>query len=51
MEWPPFYKTAAGEKFFAKRVPELIRAIERLADAVERLAPKMSEETDPEDGR
>jgi hypothetical protein len=31
MDWPPFYRTAMGEKFIRKTVPDLIRAVERLA--------------------
>ena len=36
MDHVPFYKTRGGEQFLFKTVPDLIRAIERLAAAVER---------------
>jgi len=35
MEWPPFYRTKMGERFYCKTVPDLIKAVERLADAIE----------------
>ena len=35
MDYPPFYKTRMGEKFYCKTVPDLIKAIERLADVLE----------------
>jgi hypothetical protein len=38
MEWPPFYRTALGERFFAQRVPALIKQLERLNTVLERLA-------------
>ena len=38
MDYVPLHKTRMGEKFFAKTVPDLIRAIERLAVAMEQLA-------------
>ena len=38
MEWPPFYRTAMGRDFFDRRLPDLIRAVERLAAALERVA-------------
>lgn len=37
MDHVPFYKTRGGEQFLFKTVPDLIRAIERLADVLERL--------------
>ena len=37
MDYPPFYRTRCGEIFFGKQLPELIRAIERLAAALERV--------------
>ena len=36
MDHVPFYKTRGGEQFLFKTVPDLIKAIERLADVVER---------------
>ena len=33
----PLHKTRMGEKFFCKTMPDLIKAIERLNDALERL--------------
>ncbi len=38
MDHVPFYKTRGGEQFLFKTVPDLIRAIERLADVLERVA-------------
>ena len=38
MDYAPFYKTRMGEKFFCKTVPDLIRQLERLNDALERIA-------------
>ena len=35
MEWPPFYRTAMGRECYEKRVPDLIAAIDRLADGVQ----------------
>ncbi len=40
MDRVPFYKTRGGEQFLFKTVPDLIKALERLADALERLATK-----------
>ena len=37
MDYVPLHKTRMGEKFFCKTVPDLIKAIERLNDALERL--------------
>ena len=37
MDYIPLHKTRMGEKFFAKSVPDLIKAIERLADVLERI--------------
>ncbi len=36
MDHVPFYKTRGGEQFLFKTVPDLIKAIERLADVLER---------------
>ncbi len=33
----PFYKTRMGEEFICKTVPDLIRAIEKLSEVLERL--------------
>jgi hypothetical protein len=32
MDYPPFYRTRRGERFFCKTLPDLIKAIERIAD-------------------
>ena len=40
MDRVPFYKTRGGAQFLFKTVPDLIKALERLADALERLATK-----------
>ena len=47
MDYAPFYKTRMGEKFYCKTVPDLIRQLERLNDALERLAE--SREDKPEE--
>ena len=48
MDYPPFYKTRMGEKFYCKTVPDLIRAIERLATAIERVTePEQSDPSPP----
>lgn len=33
---PRFHETGYGRKFFERQLPELIRAIERVADALEK---------------
>ena len=38
MDYAPFYKTRMGERFYCKTVPDLIRQLERLNDALERIA-------------
>ena len=50
MDYVPLHKTRMGEKFFAKSLPDLIRAIERLAAALEKLTPPESFEPKPKDG-
>jgi len=35
MDYAPFYKTRMGEKFICKTVPDLIKAVDRLAGSVE----------------
>ncbi len=35
MDHVPFYKTRMGEKFICKTVPDLVKAIERLASGIE----------------
>ncbi len=37
VDYVPFHKTRMGETFICKTVPDLIRAIERLNDLLERL--------------
>ncbi len=37
MDYPPFYKTRMGEKFYCKTVPDMIRQLERLNDLLDRL--------------
>lgn len=32
---PHFHETGYGRKFFEKQLPDLIRAVERIADALE----------------
>jgi len=46
MEWPPFYRTKMGEKFYCKTVPDLIKAVERLADRLAEQAPPQPTEVD-----
>lgn len=36
MDYPPFYRTRRGEIFFEKQVPDLIQALERIADQLPR---------------
>ncbi len=37
MDYPPFYRTRRGERFFCRTLPDLIKAIERLNDLLERM--------------
>ena len=43
MEDVPFYKTRMGEKFICKTVPDIVRAIERLNAALERIVERLEE--------
>lgn len=36
---PEFWQTARGQKFFEADIPRLIRTLERIAVALEKLAP------------
>ena len=47
MDYPPFYKTRMGEKFICKTVPDLIKAIERLATALEGVSTPAPEDQRP----
>lgn len=38
MSGPAFHETGTGHKFYEAQLPELIRAIGRLADGIHRLA-------------
>lgn len=38
MDYMPLHKTRLGEKFLAKTIPDLVRAVERLAAVLERMA-------------
>ncbi len=42
----PFYLTRMGARFYEHTVPELVRQITRLADALERLADAEPERAD-----
>ena len=44
MDYPPFYKTRMGEKFYCKTVPDLIRAVEQLADVLDRVLARQEPE-------
>ena len=50
MDHVPFYKTRIGEKFYCKTVPDLIRAVERLAAALDRLASHAADDSRAKDG-
>jgi hypothetical protein len=36
---PEFHETRAGRQFYERTLPDLVRQVERLADAIERTAP------------
>lgn len=36
---PDFYQTVMGRRFFESTMPRIARALERIADALERTAP------------
>ena len=42
----PFYQTRAGRTIYEKTLPELVKEIRRLADAVERLNERMDPDLD-----
>lgn len=44
-----FFQTVMGRKFFEGQVPKLIKALERIADALEDIA-EQKETKDKEDG-
>jgi hypothetical protein len=50
---PEFYETRSGRQFYEATVPELVRQVARLADAMERVAAALevreSSESEPED--
>lgn len=46
----PFYQTRGGRAFYGHHVPRFIEAIEKLAEAVERLADDRSDGKDEQDG-
>ena len=45
----PFYMTRGGRTFYEHHVPRLIEAIEKLTEAVEKLAPEKSHDKDEQD--
>jgi hypothetical protein len=49
MSEPAFFQTRAGRTFYEKTLPELVKEIRRLADAVERLTEKVDRDSDKED--
>lgn len=40
----PFHQTRMGQRFYERTLPELVRQIERLADAVEALCERQQRE-------
>jgi hypothetical protein len=48
-DWPPFYRTQMGQTFFAKHVPDLVRVLGRIADALEKATEQQPKPTEPGD--
>ena len=46
----PFHQTRGGRTFYEHHVPRLIETIEKLTEAVEKLAPDESDDKDEQDG-
>ena len=44
----PFFKTRMGQTYYERTVPELVKQIARLADAVERLIEQRDRKDDQE---
>ena len=42
MTGPEFFRTAMGRQYYERTLPEMARQMERVADALERIAPAQS---------
>ena len=49
MDYVPLHKTRMGEKFICKTVPDLVKAIERLSDVLERLVEQREQADESEE--
>ncbi len=45
MSETPFFKTRMGYQFYERTMPALVKQLERLNDLLERLVPKIEQET------
>ena len=43
MSETPFFKTRIGQRFYERTMPELVEQLERLTDALERLADRAND--------
>ena len=46
---PRFHETGYGRKFFERQLPDLIRAVERVADALEKQSKLLEEKEEEEE--
>ena len=45
MSETPFFKTRMGHQYYESTMPALVKQLERLNDVLERLVPKIEQET------